>query len=216
MSSVKARGWGLSKFLVFRFAGRLLIWNVASVSVRQAVGILEAEAEMSVGELIMRYLVMSLALVVLLASGSGAVGQDQKSAAGSDGGKIKAVIDRMHEAWNEHDMGKLAALFTEDAEFVNVGGTWWTGRKEIEAAHAEAHKRVFGKSRVTLVDHKIKMLGPETAVAVVTGNMEGHDLPPGAYRTNFNRFTAVLVKAEGDWKIAAIENTNMVEPPAKK
>lgn len=55
-----------------------------------------------------------------------------------------------------------------------------------------------------------------TAVAIVTGNMEGHQLRPGAYRTNFNRFTAVLVKAQGDWKIAAIENTNMAEPPAKK
>jgi uncharacterized protein (TIGR02246 family) len=164
----------------------------------------------------MRYFVMSLVLYAGLVSGRFLWGQDQKSVPKSEEAKVKAIIDRMHEAWNEHDMVKLAALFTDDAEFVNVGGTWWTGRKQIEEAHAEAHKRVFGKSRVTLVDHKIKLLGPETAVAIVTGNMEGHELPKGAYRTNFNRFTAVLVKAQGDWKIAAIENTNMAEPPAKK
>jgi uncharacterized protein (TIGR02246 family) len=133
-----------------------------------------------------------------------------------DEAKIKALIDRLHETWNEHDMAKFAADFTDDADFINVGGTWWKGRKQIEEAHVEAHKRFFGKSRVTLVDHKIKMLGPETAVAIVTGKMEGQDLPPGVYRTDYNRFTAVLVKVKGEWKITALENVNLAEPPDKK
>lgn len=32
---------------------------------------------------------------------------------------------RFEEAWNERDARKLAAIFDEDAEFVNVVGIWW-------------------------------------------------------------------------------------------
>ncbi|MGK9232137.1 SgcJ/EcaC family oxidoreductase [Inquilinus limosus] len=42
-------------------------------------------------------------------------------------------------AWNRHDMAALAALFAEDADFVNVVGLWWRSRAEIEAAHAATH-----------------------------------------------------------------------------
>jgi len=33
---------------------------------------------------------------------------------------------RFAEAWNERDPDKIAALFDEDADFVNVVGIWWT------------------------------------------------------------------------------------------
>ena len=36
-------------------------------------------------------------------------------------------------AWNRHDMAALAAVFTPDAQFVNVVGLWWKSRAEIEA-----------------------------------------------------------------------------------
>ncbi len=164
----------------------------------------------------MRYTAMTLVVWAALVPGLVTFGQDKKEAPKGDEAKIKVVINRLHAAWNEHDMAKFAADFTDDADFINVRGTWWKGRKQIEEAHVEAHRRFFGKSRVTLVDHQIKMLGPDAAVAIVTAEMKGHDLPKGTYQTDFNRFTAVFVKAKGEWKITSLENVNLAESPEKK
>lgn len=40
------------------------------------------------------------------------------------------------DAWNHRDPDALAALFDQDAEFVNVTGLWWHTRDEIRSAHA--------------------------------------------------------------------------------
>ena len=166
-------------------------------------------------EMRLQFMLMSSAVCLALAIVPVARGDDNETRR-SDEAKIKAVIDRLDNAWNEHDMAKLAVNFTDDADFINVGGTWWKGRKQIEEAHAEAHRRFFGKSHVTLVDYRVKMLGPDTAVAIVTGKMEGHELPKGAYKTDYNRFTAVFVQARGEWKITSLENVNLAEPPENK
>lgn len=42
---------------------------------------------------------------------------------------------RFTEAWNERDPEKVAAIFDEDAEFVNVVGIWWHNREEIYKAY---------------------------------------------------------------------------------
>jgi uncharacterized protein (TIGR02246 family) len=37
---------------------------------------------------------------------------------------VHAVVRAFEKAWNAHDMDAMAALFTEDAEWVAVVG-WW-------------------------------------------------------------------------------------------
>lgn len=50
----------------------------------------------------------------------------------ADEGAVRAVANSWSDAWNRHDMALLAKLFTEDADFVNVGGRHWKGREQIE------------------------------------------------------------------------------------
>ncbi|WP_245493329.1 MULTISPECIES: SgcJ/EcaC family oxidoreductase [unclassified Mesorhizobium] len=52
------------------------------------------------------------------------------------------------DAWNRHDMEDFGALFSEDANFVNVVGMWWKNRSEIEAAHRATHETMFRDSRL--------------------------------------------------------------------
>lgn len=40
------------------------------------------------------------------------------------------------DAWNRGDALAIAALFVEDADFVNVVGLWWRNRRRIREAHA--------------------------------------------------------------------------------
>lgn len=161
----------------------------------------------------MRLLSNTLFLVIPLTLAPTTHGQENGSA---DRAKIKAILDEGFAAWNDHDMVKFASHFTEDADFVNVQGTWWKGRKQIEKAHVAAHMKFFAKSRVKLIDHQIRFVRPDVAVVIVTSEMTGHDLPKGVYRTNFNRYTAVFVKENGMWMITSLENVNLAEPPEKQ
>jgi len=162
-----------------------------------------------------RFILLPLITSLLVALTLGAHGQTKPDPTG-DEAQIKAVIDLGTEAWNEHDMVKWASRFTEDADFINIRGSWWRGRAEIRDRHAALHRTMFSKSRLAVVDHKIKVLRPDVAVAIVTVEMTGHETSGGTYRTDYNRFTAVLVKVQEEWKITAFENVNLAEPPTKK
>ena len=134
----------------------------------------------------------------------------------SDEAKIRALIDQGTETWNAHDMERWSARFTEDADFINIRGAWWKGREEIRDRHASLHKSMFRNSRLTVIDYKSKMLGPAVATAIVTVEMTGHETPGATYRSDFNRYTAVLVKIKDDWRIASFHNVNLAEPPSKR
>ncbi len=56
---------------------------------------------------------------------------------------VKAVVAKLAGNWNRHDMRAFAALFAEDADFVNVIGMHWRGQKEIETKHAQTHRTIF-------------------------------------------------------------------------
>ncbi|MBW4469016.1 MAG: SgcJ/EcaC family oxidoreductase [Stenomitos rutilans HA7619-LM2] len=54
--------------------------------------------------------------------------------------EIKAIMQSFADAWNTYGAMRLAELFTEDADCVNIAGRWWKGRTELKQGHAN----VFG------------------------------------------------------------------------
>src|SRR5260370_21169003 len=58
----------------------------------------------------------------------------------SDTYAVRSVVAGFAEALNRHDMDAFGRLFTPDADFVNVAGSWWKGRVAIQ------HKSTNGKS----------------------------------------------------------------------
>ncbi|MCP8999341.1 SgcJ/EcaC family oxidoreductase [Pseudarthrobacter sp. RMG13] len=48
----------------------------------------------------------------------------------------REIAEEFAAAWNAVDPEALAALFVEDADFVNVVGLWWTNRHQIRENHA--------------------------------------------------------------------------------
>ncbi|MBV8589199.1 MAG: SgcJ/EcaC family oxidoreductase, partial [Acetobacteraceae bacterium] len=50
---------------------------------------------------------------------------------------VAAIITDFIHAWNTHDAEALARVFTEDGDFVGIGGTRWHGHAQIERVHAE-------------------------------------------------------------------------------
>jgi uncharacterized protein (TIGR02246 family) len=85
-----------------------------------------------------------------------------------------ALVAGVEAAWNAHDMTRFAECFSEEADFVNVGGWWWRGRQEIEQNHAVLHSTLFKDSTMSLQLAAYKQVSPKIAVVHVKWVMEGH------------------------------------------
>src|SRR5690554_1206310 len=115
-------------------------------------------------------------------------------------------------AWNEKDAARLAMLFDEDAEFVNVVGLWWHDRAAIERAHAYGFERIFPDSTLKLMRVTVKHLRDDVAVVHARMHLTGQTPIAGtnepAPRTNI--FSFVVHRTETGWRCASAHNTDVV------
>jgi uncharacterized protein (TIGR02246 family) len=116
-------------------------------------------------------------------------------------------------AWNARDADALAALFEDDAEFVNVTGLCWHDRESIRRGHASGD---FDKSTLTTGHTKVKLLSPD--VAVVYSQMTvSCDEPAGAAEHPGPHTTIVsfVVHRTGSrWLCAMAHNTDVLPTAA--
>jgi uncharacterized protein (TIGR02246 family) len=134
-----------------------------------------------------------------------------------DENAIRELEARQPEAWNKHDAKAYASLFTENGDIVNVVGWWWKGRAEIEKKLTDAYVYVFKESALTITNVDIRFLTPDVAVAHVQWTMTGARTPSGIPTPQQGIQTHVLQKQNGQWLIAAFQNTNAVpEMPFSK
>lgn len=115
-------------------------------------------------------------------------------------------------AWNRRDPQALAALFDEDAEFVNVTGLWWHDRAAIRRAHAYGLRKIFGDSTLTLLRTTAKRLSDEVAVVHAKMRLRGQTpvgeaAKPGTRR---NIFSFVVHRTAEGWRCASAHNTDVV------
>ncbi len=122
------------------------------------------------------------------------------------------IPGRFAEAWNGRDPDAIAALFEEDAEFVNVVGLWWHDRESIRRAHAYGLARIFADSTLRVGTVRVKRLGDEVAVVQARMHLEGQspvgDVERPGSRTNV--FTFVARRTSDGWRCAAAHNTDVV------
>jgi uncharacterized protein (TIGR02246 family) len=149
---------------------------------------------------------LGLALVSLPIAALSAVSDDEQT--------IRHIEILWQDAWNRHDTKALAALFTPDADFVNVNGHFWKGREEIEKNHAATHAMMFKESVWTTLDTNVRFLGPEIALVHVKWALRGDRNPDGSPRQpREGFFTQVFIKQGASWLITASHNTNIIHPP---
>ncbi|MBO0595796.1 SgcJ/EcaC family oxidoreductase [Nesterenkonia sp. E16_7] len=133
------------------------------------------------------------------------------------------IAEGFAEAWNRADAEALAALFVEDADFVNVVGLWWTNRTRIRTAHAYGFAKIFGGSQMQLEQIRVRELGESVAVVhavwTLTGQTpapgEAQDTRPGA-RQGVISFTLQRQpgtpedQEDGSWLAVSAQNTDRV------
>jgi uncharacterized protein (TIGR02246 family) len=124
---------------------------------------------------------------------------------------IRRVVEEHAEAWDRHDMTAYAALFTEDADLVNIRGGWWQGHAQIQEHMSALHKTVFRESRIVPSEVAVRFLHETIAIVHVhwelTGvlDLDGQKLPQA-----LNTLTTWTVMQSGNtWLIAAFQNTEI-------
>lgn len=121
------------------------------------------------------------------------------------------IPERFEKAWNERDANKLAALFDEDAEFVNVVGIWWHSRKEIYKAHDYGLRVIFNNSTLKQGRTKVKYLSEDIAVVYsrfrLTDQTPLKETKPEMRQTIFS---FVVHRVDGPWSCASAHNTDII------
>ena len=82
-------------------------------------------------------------------------------------------------AWNARDPDALAALFEDDAEFVNVVGLWWHSRAAIRRAHAYGLEVIFPDSTLTVERVREKRLSDDVSVVTARFRLSGQSAGGG-------------------------------------
>jgi uncharacterized protein (TIGR02246 family) len=148
------------------------------------------------------------ALVALVCIASPVQGQSAR-----DEAAIRNLAEMWEEAWNRHDMQALGALFTDDADFVNVGAKHWRGREEIVGKHAATLPQ-FAQSTWSNSAVDIHFLRPDIAIAHVSWGLKGDKDPDGSPRPpREGKFLWVVVKNGEKWLIRDAQNTNRSNTP---
>lgn len=115
-------------------------------------------------------------------------------------------------AWNNHDMKAFAALFHQDATFVNRFGHYVKGIDEIIALHQPIHDTIYSDSTLEneLID--VTSLTNDICISHFWSRLTaGLAHPQGPHQIDTLLLT-ILVKENNSWCIQALENVTLTNP----
>ncbi len=138
---------------------------------------------------------------------------------GADEAALRKLVADQTEAWNRSDATAWSKDFAQDAAFINIVGSVFNGREEIEKRHAFVFNTLFKGSRtqvtvtrLTFIDKAVALVDMEHVVTGFAG------LPPGVQATEpgvlKTRMRYVLKKTDKKWEIVAGQNTDEKPAPA--
>jgi uncharacterized protein (TIGR02246 family) len=129
--------------------------------------------------------------------------------------KLQKPEDAPHDfqdAWNNHDMKALGALFHADATFVNRFGNYVRGVDAIVALHAPIHATIYSDSTLAneLID--VVAIGDATVVVHFWSRLASGAAHPAGPHVVDTVILAVLTLRDDTWKIIALENVTLMNP----
>jgi uncharacterized protein (TIGR02246 family) len=128
-----------------------------------------------------------------------------------DEGPIQEILQQMEAAWNAYDSVSLAALFAEDANFIQIFGGQLDGRPAIEAAHRVIFETIYRGSHASFTLRSIRFVRPDVAIVFARAHVKFNE--SDETREIETRPTLIVVKEEAKWQIVTFQNTKISEVP---
>jgi uncharacterized protein (TIGR02246 family) len=92
---------------------------------------------------------------------------------------VRKTLDKYADSWNQHDTKTFASLFTEDCDYVNIGGAHWQGVEE----NVRQHTRLFRDRLAGVVQSstnvQIRFPRPDVALVHTNWDVTGYTRPTG-------------------------------------
>ena len=132
-------------------------------------------------------------------------GPTDTDARAQDEREIRAIVDRMFDAWGRGDAVAYHADLTDDADYVAFDGSRTTGRRAIATSHQQLFDKYLKGTRLTGRVESVRFLGPDVALVHATGGtvMRGKSRP-SPERDSIQ--TLVAVRHGDEWRFAAFHN----------
>lgn len=127
----------------------------------------------------------------------------------SDQKAIHQIVEHFTNAWNQQEGRGFADYYTEDADFINIFGTAFVGKQEIETRHIKILETFLKGSKFEVTDLRLREISPEVVIAHVywrVGNIQKPGKDP-LKETMKGVFTHVFLKENDQWKIESTQNT---------
>lgn len=146
---------------------------------------------------------------------------DSDKARSADEASIRKLVAEQTDAWNRSDAAAWSKDFAPDAEFINIVGSVFKGRAEIQTRHAFIFDTLFKGSHTQVTVTRVLFLGGDVAVTDMEHVVTGYaGLPPGVQPTEAGilktRMRYVMKKNGKRWEIVAGQNTDVKPAPAPK
>jgi uncharacterized protein (TIGR02246 family) len=157
-------------------------------------------------------LVVAVGLAAVLAAGGLFMAPKQRAdaaepKAGEAEGPAKARRAEYIAAFNRGDAKAVAGFWAEDSTYVDEDGHEYKGRADIE----KLYKKVFDArkgAKLAIHVNSVKMLSPD--VALEEGVTEV--TPPDNGPVDADRFSAVLVRKDGQWYLQSVHDLEDLPP----
>ena len=121
-----------------------------------------------------------------------------------DSTSVYEQIDRYKVIWNTHDAAALAALFTEDADFIMGNQPLILGRKGIQNWWWNYFKIQEPERRLIIIVNSVRIISTNVAVVNVATTTGGQDSQGKELLARKARGTWVLHRQNGKWLIIAM------------
>lgn len=124
----------------------------------------------------------------------------------------EAVARAFFDRWSQGDADGLAALFAEDADFVNVVGLWWRNRRAIRKAHDYGFRRIFQNAKLEITELAVRELTPDIHIVHTVSTLDGQTGVDGsAAGQRIAVISMVTRRGPSGFEIVSCQNTDRVD-----
>ena len=120
------------------------------------------------------------------------------------------LVEELERAWNSADGGAFAAVFTDDADFIDIRGSHHHGRTEIGLGHQAIFDTIYKGSNVRYSVVSAAPVGDSVILGIIAATL---DAPGGPLQgVHESRISVVVVDdATTGWSVRSFHNTVVMD-----